>query len=127
MGGRRGWQAEAGSSNSRLNSGPWTLNPRHESSSAWRAQGVRGSGMAGSVVLTGRSKDTIVLSSGDNMEPQPIEDALCESPYIKFAHLVGQDCKHLGALLVPNTEAFAELAASRGAPGASRAGGLAWE
>ena len=73
--------------------------------------------MAGSVVLTGRSKDTIVLSSGDNVEPQPIEDALCESPYIKFAHLVGQDCKHLGALLVPNAEALAQLATSRGAPG----------
>ena len=73
--------------------------------------------MGGTVVLTGRSKDTIVLSSGDNVEPQPIEDALCESPCIKFAHLVGQDCKHVGALLVPDRAALAEIAASRGAAG----------
>lgn len=77
-------------------------------------QGVKGSRMAGSVVLTGRSKDTIVLSSGENIEPQPIEDALCESQYVKFAVLVGQDCKHVGALLVPDQDALAEVAASRG-------------
>lgn len=33
----------------------------------------------------GRAKDTIVLSNGENVEPQPIEDALCASPLIKFA------------------------------------------
>jgi acyl-CoA synthetase (AMP-forming)/AMP-acid ligase II len=27
--------------------------------------------------LTGRAKDTIVLSNGENVEPQPIEDAIC--------------------------------------------------
>ena len=26
-------------------------------------------------MLTGRAKDTIVLSNGENVEPQPIEDA----------------------------------------------------
>lgn len=31
----------------------------------------------------GRAKDTLVLMSGKNIEPQPIEDALCRSPYIK--------------------------------------------
>lgn len=36
-------------------------------------QGVRGSNMAGCIVLTGRAKDTIVLASGENIEPQPIE------------------------------------------------------
>lgn len=52
----------------------------------WRAPGgVPGSAMAGSVVLTGRAKDTIVLTSGENVEPQPIEDQLCASPWIKFA------------------------------------------
>jgi long-subunit acyl-CoA synthetase (AMP-forming) len=29
--------------------------------------------MAGCIVLTGRAKDTIVLASGENIEPQPIE------------------------------------------------------
>lgn len=31
----------------------------------------------------GRAKDTLVLLSGKNIEPQPIEDALCRSPFIK--------------------------------------------
>lgn len=29
--------------------------------------------MGGCMVLTGRAKDTIVLASGENIEPQPIE------------------------------------------------------
>ena len=70
--------------------------------------------MGGSLVLTGRSKDTIVLSSGENIEPQPIEDALCQSPYVKFAVVVGQDCKHIGALLVADQDALVEVASSRG-------------
>jgi long-chain acyl-CoA synthetase len=34
-------------------------------------------------VASGRAKDTIVLLSGKNVEPQPIEDALTQSPLIK--------------------------------------------
>lgn len=45
--------------------------------------GVPSSRMGGHIVLTGRAKDTIVLSSGKNIEPQPIEDAVACSPYIK--------------------------------------------
>ena len=70
--------------------------------------------MAGNIVLSGRSKDTIVLSSGENIEPQPIEDAICCSQFIKFCVLVGQDCKHLGALLVADEEALEEHARARG-------------
>lgn len=32
--------------------------------------------MAGCIVLSGRTRDTLVLSSGKNVEPQPLEDAL---------------------------------------------------
>jgi acyl-CoA synthetase (AMP-forming)/AMP-acid ligase II len=39
--------------------------------------------MAGQVVLTGRAKDTIVLTSGENVEPEPIEQAVLQSPYIR--------------------------------------------
>ncbi|OKH19723.1 AMP-dependent synthetase/ligase [[Limnothrix rosea] IAM M-220] len=60
----------------------------------------------GDLVLTGRAKDTIVLSNGENIEPQPIEDACARSAYIDQIMLVGQDQKSLGALIVPNLEAL---------------------
>ena len=56
------------------------------------------------LVLTGRAKDTIVLSNGENIEPQPIEDACVRSVYIDQIMLVGQDRRALGALIVPNLE-----------------------
>ena len=58
----------------------------------------------GDLVLTGRSKDTIVLTNGENIEPQPIEDACVRSIYIDQIMLVGQDQRALGALIVPNLE-----------------------
>lgn len=56
------------------------------------------------LVLTGRAKDTIVLTNGENIEPQPIEDACLRSPYIDQIMLVGQDQRNIGALIVPNLE-----------------------
>ncbi len=58
------------------------------------------------LILTGRAKDTIVLSNGENIEPQPIEDACARSPYIDQLMLVGQDMRSLGALIVPNVDAL---------------------
>ncbi|MFN6476479.1 AMP-dependent synthetase/ligase [Nostoc sp. DedQUE07] len=65
------------------------------------------------LVLTGRSKDTIVLTNGENIEPQPIEDACLRSPYIDQIMLIGQDRRSLGALIVPNVEALEKWAASQ--------------
>jgi long-chain acyl-CoA synthetase len=62
---------------------------------------------ANDLLITGRAKDTIVLSNGENIEPQPIEDACLRSPYIDQIVVVGQDAKYLGALIVPNVEALA--------------------
>lgn len=64
------------------------------------------------LVLTGRAKDTIVLTNGENIEPQPIEDACLRSPYIDQIMLVGQDQRCLGALIVPNIEAVQKWAES---------------
>ncbi len=61
---------------------------------------------AGDIVITGRAKDTIVLTNGENIEPLPIEDACLRSPYIAQILLVGQDQRSLGALIVPNQEAL---------------------
>jgi long-chain acyl-CoA synthetase len=69
---------------------------------------------AGDLVLTGRAKDTIVLTNGENIEPQPIEDACLRSVYISQIMLVGQDQKAIGALIVPNLEALQEWAAAQG-------------
>jgi long-chain acyl-CoA synthetase len=68
----------------------------------------------GSLVLTGRAKDTIVLSSGENIEPGPLEEALAASPLLEQVMLVGQDRKQLGALLVPRADPFGAWAASEG-------------
>jgi long-chain acyl-CoA synthetase len=51
--------------------------------------------------ILGRSKATIVLSSGENVEPEPIEMNLMQSKYIDNCMLIGQDKKFLGALIVP--------------------------
>ena len=58
----------------------------------------------GSLVITGRAKDTIVLSSGENIEPNPLETEILSSKYISQVQLVGQDKKNLSALIVPNLE-----------------------
>jgi long-chain acyl-CoA synthetase len=65
------------------------------------------------LVLTGRAKDTIVLTNGENIEPQPIEDACLRSAYIDQITLVGQDQRSLGALIVPNIEALQKWAVSQ--------------
>jgi len=70
----------------------------------------------GSLVLTGRAKDTIVLSSGENIEPGPLEEALVASPLIEQVMLVGQDQRKLGALLVLKPEALEAFAAAAALP-----------
>ncbi|HBL10527.1 MAG TPA: long-chain fatty acid--CoA ligase, partial [Cyanobacteria bacterium UBA11162] len=65
------------------------------------------------LVLTGRAKDTIVLTNGENIEPQPIEDVCLRSPYIDQIMLVGQDQRSLGALIVPNLDALKQWASEQ--------------
>lgn len=60
----------------------------------------------GYLKFAGRAKDTIVLLGGENIEPEPLEFALCQSPLIHQAMVVGQDRKFLGALIVPNHDAL---------------------
>ena len=77
----------------------------------------------GSVALTGRAKDTIVLSSGENIEPGPLEEALVASPLIEQVMLVGQDERQLGALLVPRVEPIRAWAMGQGLAVAEDLGG----
>ena len=64
----------------------------------------------GDIMIKGRVKDTIVLRSGENVEPLPIENKLCESPYISLAIVVGQDQNNLGALILPDFDALNNFA-----------------
>jgi len=59
---------------------------------------------AGFLKLTGRAKDTIVLLGGENIEPLPIEQRICDSQYIKQAVVLGQDQHFLAALVVPDQD-----------------------
>ncbi|MDH4198987.1 MAG: AMP-binding protein [Spirochaetia bacterium] len=61
--------------------------------------------VTGEISIVGRSKDTIVLRGGENVEPVPIEEKLLESPYIDNLMLTGQDQKSISALIVPSMEA----------------------
>jgi len=65
------------------------------------------------LVLTGRAKDTIVLTNGENIEPEPIEDACLRSPYIAQIIVLGQDQRSLGALIVPEIEALEKWESQR--------------
>ena len=58
----------------------------------------------GTLIITGRKKDTIVLSSGENIEPGPLEEALLGLKLIEQVMIVGQDEKNLGALIVLNLD-----------------------
>jgi long-chain acyl-CoA synthetase len=70
----------------------------------------------GEIRITGRAKDTIVLRGGENVEPLPIEQKLCESDYIQQAVVLGQDQKYLAALIIPNQDAVTAWAKDNNIP-----------
>jgi long-chain acyl-CoA synthetase len=67
----------------------------------------------GEFKILGRSKETVVLRGGENVEPVPIEDRLNQSAYISQVMVVGQDQKFLGALIVPDMEELEKLAVEK--------------
>jgi len=58
----------------------------------------------GFLTIIGRAKDVIVLSTGKNIFPEPIENVLSESRYITQSMVYGNGQKYLSALIVPNFE-----------------------
>jgi len=74
----------------------------------------------GELKIIGRTKETIVLLGGENVEPVPIEDAILESEYIDQIMVVGQDQKFLGALVVPNLEELEKWAQNEKVPYTSK-------
>ncbi|XP_050237382.1 probable acyl-activating enzyme 16, chloroplastic [Mercurialis annua] len=59
---------------------------------------------SGVIVLEGRAKDTIVLSTGENVEPSELEEAAMRSTLIQQIVVIGQDQRRLGAIIVPDKE-----------------------
>ncbi len=64
------------------------------------------------VKIVGRSKETVVLLGGENVEPVPIEGKISQSPMVDQVMVVGQDKKALGALIVPSLEYFKDKGAT---------------
>lgn len=58
----------------------------------------------GDIIINGRCKDTIVLTGGENVEPENIETTLLASPLFIDVVVVGHAQKSLGALIVPNLD-----------------------
>ncbi|MBT7088058.1 AMP-binding protein, partial [bacterium] len=59
------------------------------------------------LTIIGRAKDIIVLSTGKNIFPEPIENALNESRYINQSFVYGDNNKNLSVLIVPDLEELA--------------------
>ena len=74
----------------------------------------------GNLVITGRMKHTIVMRSGERVEPEPIEMVIQESPYVREAVVVGESRESLGLLIVPNMESLRSFAQSRRIPWADQ-------
>ncbi|KAG9446031.1 hypothetical protein H6P81_012159 [Aristolochia fimbriata] len=64
----------------------------------------RSSRSGGVLVLEGRAKDTIVLKTGENVEPVELEEAALRSSLIQQIVVIGQDQRRLGALIFPNKD-----------------------
>ncbi|MDN5698417.1 MAG: long-chain fatty acid--CoA ligase, partial [Rubrobacter sp.] len=60
---------------------------------------------AGYLKITDRAKNLMVLSTGKNVAPQPVETALTAAPHITQAVLVGDGRKYVSALIVPDYDA----------------------
>lgn len=58
----------------------------------------------GYLSITDRLKDLLVLTSGKNVAPQPIENSLRRSPYLSQVVVLGDRRQYATALLVPDFE-----------------------
>jgi long-chain acyl-CoA synthetase len=60
-----------------------------------------------------RMKNLLVLTTGKNVSPEPIEDEFATSPRIEQIMIIGDDQKFVAALVVPNFEAVRDWAAEQ--------------
>ena len=70
----------------------------------------------GYLKITGRIKDLIVTSSGKNISPQNIENALMASPFVEQLAVIGDNRQYLTALIVPAYDALETWAKQNNVP-----------
>ncbi len=73
----------------------------------------------GYIKITDRKKEIIVLSGGKNVSPAYVENKLTQDKFISQACVFGDRQKHLGALIVLDTEALADFMKQNGLAGQS--------
>lgn len=64
----------------------------------------------GHISITGRIKEIIVLSNGEKVPPADMENAIGLDGLVDQVMVIGEGKPYLSALVVPNAEAFAEVA-----------------
>ena len=77
---------------------------------AWLHTGDRAEIVDGRIYLMGRTKDTLVLSTGEKVAPGELELRITQDPLVEQAMVVGQGMPYVGALLVLNRGSWSELA-----------------
>ncbi|WP_090375856.1 AMP-dependent synthetase/ligase [Natronobacterium texcoconense] len=68
----------------------------------------------GYIVFHERRKQLLVLSTGKNVAPAPIEDAFAAREPVEQCMVVGDSEKFVGALIVPNVDALERMAEDEG-------------
>lgn len=68
----------------------------------------------GYVKIIGRSNESFPLSCGYNIQPQFIENLLCENEFINDAFVFGEGDKFISALIVPNIPSLKDTLNSQG-------------
>ncbi|EFW93931.1 AMP-dependent synthetase and ligase [Haladaptatus paucihalophilus DX253] len=68
----------------------------------------------GYIAFRERAKELLVLSTGKNVAPGPIEDAFAASDIVEQCLVMGDGRKFVSALIVPNVEEVRERAAREG-------------
>jgi long-chain acyl-CoA synthetase len=76
-----------------------------QSNGVWQRTGDAGAMVDGRLTVVGRTADTIRLLNGSVVHPEPIERALCLSPYIADALVVGDGQAFPGCLLLLEADA----------------------
>ncbi len=68
----------------------------------------------GNLIITDRKKHIFITSGGKNVAPQPIEQLLCQSPFIEQCLLLGDGRPFCAAMIVPDFDTLTAWAQQRG-------------